>query len=120
MRNVMNRSALRIGVVVVATVAAAFPAAAGADEWKIVKQIRWSEEKAAGRVTGGELVPPQGDEDPAEQLMVRRTAEGPTILHVLTLKDPDVHGPAYMLKGQVRYEDMSGGYLELLNYFQDG
>ncbi len=120
MRNIMTRSPWNVGMMVFVAVAASCTAAARADESKIVKQIRWSEEKAAGRVTGGELVPPQPDEDPAEQLMVRRTADGPSILHVLTMDNPGVGPPVYMLKGQLRYEKVNGGYLELLNYFSDG
>jgi hypothetical protein len=115
----MKTSSWSIGVVFVAVVTASWMGIARGEDRGPVKPIRWSDEKAAGTLAAGEIMPRVGDQ--AEQLVVRWPKDGPKSIRILTLKDPGVGPPAYVLRGRVRYEDVkSAGYLELLNYFATG
>jgi hypothetical protein len=116
----MNRSDWGIGVLVIVVVAVDCRAAASADEPKVVKQIRWAEEKAAGHLVAGEVIDEPG-QIPAQQLAVRQSEDRSKSVHILTIDDPHVGPPAYVLRGRVRYEGVKkAGYLELLNYLPDG
>jgi hypothetical protein len=115
------RSSLGIVAVSVLTiVVACCTAAARADDSKIVRHIRWSEEKAAGHLAAGEVIDEPG-KIPPEQLVVRQSGDPSKSLHILTIDEPRVAPPAYVLRGRVRYEGVKKpGYLELLNYLPDG
>jgi hypothetical protein len=116
----MRTSSWSVSVVLVAVVTASWMGTARAEDRRPVKQIRWSDEKAAENLAAGEIIPRAGD-DRAEQLVVHWPKDGPTSLRILTLNDPGVGPPAYVLRGRVRYDDVkSPGYLELLSYFATG
>jgi len=71
-------------------------------------------------VTAGVTLPGQGP-DGATALRLQATAPGPTSFHLVTIDHPAVAGPAYVVAGQIRYQDVEGqGYLELWTVFPDG
>ena len=108
-----------IHAILVLTALASGATTLGADEGKVVRVVRWSEEQSAGRPVAGRIV-----EDPrrvlGEVLMLPCPQGERTRLSLLTLDQPAVGPPAYLLRGRVRYEHVKGqGYLELLNYFPE-
>jgi hypothetical protein len=71
-------------------------------------------------VNGGVVLPGQGPGG-TPVLELRATASGPTSFHLVTIDHPAVAGPAYVVAGQVRYQDVEGqGYLEMWTVFPDG
>lgn len=102
-----------------AVLSVAFLASAAFAE-ETLRQISWSELKAEGKLSGAEVLPPD-DQDPFERLRVVNAKEQPLTATVLTVEDPGVGGPAYAIKGEVRYEDVQGtGYLEMWSFFPEG
>lgn len=111
---------LRISMAIVLGALAAGAPFAKAQEAKRIGEVRWSELKAAGKLTAGEVVN-NADATPSEQLVVEVPKDSPQLVHLCTLDDPGVGPPAYVLRGSVKYEDISSqGYLEMWNYFPDG
>ncbi len=71
-------------------------------------------------VTAGVTLPGQGP-DRATAVRLQATAPGPTSFHLVTIDHLAVVGPAYVVAGQVRYQDVDGqGYLEMWTVFPDG
>ena len=71
-------------------------------------------------VTAGVTLPGQGP-DGATAVRLHATAPGPTSFHLVTIDHLAVVGPAYVVAGQVRYQDVEGqGYLEMWTVFPDG
>ncbi len=91
--------------------------ALAADQGTVVKRVRWSEEKSAGRHIEGTIVN-DPDEALGEVVMLPCAGDSRPRLRLLTLEEPGVGPPAYLVRGRVRYEDVAlAGYLEMLNYF---
>lgn len=71
-------------------------------------------------VSGGRALPGEGP-DGATALQLRATAPGGTSFHLVTIDDPQITGPAYVVAGQVRYEGVEGqGYLEMWSVLPGG
>jgi len=80
------------------------------------RTIDWSKTP----VTAGVTLPGQGP-DGATAVRLQATAPGPTSFHLVTIDHLAVVGPAYVVAGQVRYQDVEGqGYLEMWTVFPDG
>lgn len=96
------------------------PLAVADDEMKTVRTLRWSEEREAGRLSEGDVRQHPGGE-PDESWTIRRDGTELAVFALATIDDPGVGGPAYMLRGMVRYEGVDPpAYLEMWNYFPDG
>lgn len=81
--------------------------------------FRWDELRKQGRASGTVL--PPGPGFPGHQLKVDNLKPTPSTVTVLTIDKPPIAGPRYVLRGQVRYDNVEGtSYLELWNYFPDG
>jgi len=108
------RSSVALAAVVFALVAAPVHAE------RTVQEIRWSELKEAGRLSGGEIVPPGGGA-PFESLLVTNPDKSPRVVPLFTLEQPGVGGPRYALRGEVRGKDVDGqAYLEMWSSFPAG
>ena len=85
-----------------------------------VQEIRWSALKDAGRLTGGEVVPPGGGVR-FESLRVTNPDGAPRTVPFLTIERPGIAGPRYALRGEVRGEDVDGqAFLEMWSFFPGG
>ena len=86
----------------------------------IGREFRWDELQKQGRSSVGTVLPPAAG-SPGHQLKVESRTPTPSTVTVLTVDKPAVAGPRYVLRGQVRYENVEGsGYLELWNHFPGG
>ncbi|MBX3415622.1 MAG: hypothetical protein KF708_23255 [Pirellulales bacterium] len=85
-----------------------------------VRHVRWTDLEAAGQALPGEIVS-DPNASPSGQLVVEVSKQHPVPVHLLTLDDPGVGPPAYVLRGSVKCENVDApGYLEMWNYFPDG
>lgn len=85
-----------------------------------VRPLRWSDMQAAGQLSAGEVVE-RPDSSPSEQLIVEVSPTSPAPVQILTLDDPGVGAPGYVIYGNVKCEGItSPGYLELWSHFPDG
>jgi hypothetical protein len=85
----------------------------------VVKSISWQAEQKANRLLSGQV---QSDptQKPGEWLEVAAT-DGKRLIPLLEINDPGVAAPAYMLRGQIRYEGVEGdGFLEMWTHLPDG
>lgn len=84
------------------------------------RDFKWDELQKQGHRSAGTVLPPAPG-SPGHQLKVESSKATPSTLTVLTIDKPPIAGPRYMLRGQVRYDNVEGsGYLELWNYFPNG
>jgi hypothetical protein len=84
------------------------------------RAFKWEELQTQGRVSAGVVLPPEPG-SPGHRLRVDNDQPKPTTVTVLTVDPPQIAGPRYRLRGQVRYDNVEGaGYLEMWNYFPDG
>jgi hypothetical protein len=71
-------------------------------------------------VSSSRTLPGEGPEG-ATALQLQATAPGGTSFHLVTIDDPHITGPAYVVTGQVRYEGVEGqGYLEMWSVLPGG
>ena len=83
------------------------------------QELRWDELQKQRRIGAGAVLPPERGLSFHRLRVEGRQA--PSRVTVLTIEQPNVAGPRYVLTGQVRYEGVEGnGYLELWNHFPDG
>lgn len=98
--------------IAIALTAAALLASAPADAAETIKTVDWAEQKRAGPITAGEVLPP-GDGASTHRLLVRGARS-----KVWSLDNPGIHTQRYALLGQVRCRGVAGqGHLELWNVF---
>lgn len=80
--------------------------------------LDWSDIKEAGRLQAGEVM----EEDGQEVLRIQRVAGDPQTgpVPVVTIHDPGITAATYALRGDVRYEAVTGeGYLEMWNHIPE-
>ena len=83
------------------------------------REFKWNELQTRGQVSAGTILPPEAG-TPFHRLKIEGSSE-PKRVTVLTIDRPEIAGPRYNLKGQIRYEAIEGtGYLEMWNHFPDG
>jgi hypothetical protein len=84
------------------------------------RDFKWDELQKQGRRSAGTVLPPAPGSS-SHQLKVESRTPTPSTVTVLTIDKPSIAGPRYVLRGQVRYDNIEGsGYLELWNYFPNG
>jgi hypothetical protein len=82
---------------------------------KTLKEINWSELAKAGQLTQGTVV---NLPDKKEALKIENAGPEPLQATVLILEKPGINESFYMVRGEVRYDDVAGdGYLEMWNHF---
>jgi len=87
---------------------------------EVLRKISWSELEKSGQLAAGEVLPA----DPPKEghiLKIENEKNEPKQVQLLELNSPGITGPAYAIRGQVRYENVKGkGFLEMWNHFPDG
>lgn len=87
---------------------------------ELIREVSWQEMATEGRLSSGQIVPPEGERQFAA-LRIENPNPKPVTVTLLALDEPGVTQPRYAIKGQVRYEKVEGkGYLELWNHFPGG
>ena len=93
-------------------------AAATADA--AARDFKWEELQKQGRVSSGTVLPPESGSS-GHQLRVENNKPNSSSVTVLTIDQPPITGPRYLLRGQVRYDNVEGiGYLEMWSHFPGG
>lgn len=91
-----------------------------ADGAELLRKISWTKLQQSGAALPGEVLPAE----PPEQgsiLKITNPADEPKQVTLIELKNPGITGPAYAIRGRIRYENVHGkSYLEMRNYFPDG
>ncbi|MBI1346078.1 hypothetical protein GC163_07295 [bacterium] len=83
-------------------------------------KIDWQDQQAAQQLSSGQLLAAEGTEP--TRLRLEHQGAGPRQFQLAVLNDPPITTDhvSYVIRGRVRYENVTGvGYLELLNYFGD-
>ena len=82
--------------------------------------FKWEQLQKQGRVSAGTVLPPESGSS-GHPLRIENSGPKSSSATVLTIDQPQLTGPRYMLRGQVRYDDVEGiGYLEMWSLFPGG
>jgi hypothetical protein len=85
-----------------------------------LRTISWPQQRAAGKLISGEIVPPRPGQ-PFEALRVENTTDRIRTFTVATLDSPGIRQADWALTGKVQYVGVQGrGYLEVVCRFPDG
>jgi hypothetical protein len=93
----------------------------------VLRTLSWSELKASGELTAGEILSPEPPEK-GEILKIENPVDKPKQVTLFELKSPGIHAASYALQGRIRYENMKTrgwlpreySYLEMWSYLSDG
>lgn len=87
---------------------------------QVVRGFSWSQLKAAGRLTNGDVMP-MGQGSDAESLALSNQSARPVRVEILVIDQPGITAPVYALRGRIRCEGVEGvGYMEMWSHFPDG
>ncbi len=79
--------------------------------------IVWNEVKAAGNLSGGEVILAK-DESKGAILKIDNSKQTEKKTSVITIDNPDIKRAVYALIGEVSYKDVNGkGYIEMISHF---
>jgi hypothetical protein len=85
-----------------------------------LRTISWPQQRAAGKLVAGEIVPPRPGQD-FEALRVENTTARIHTFTVAVLDSPGIRQADWVLTGRVEYVGVEGrGYLEVVCTFPDG
>jgi hypothetical protein len=86
----------------------------------VLRETSWTTLQAEGRISGGTVEPPGGDERVARLKVENHEGQQVTVT-VLTLTQPPITRARYAITGSVRYEGVQGtAFLEMWSVFPDG
>jgi hypothetical protein len=84
------------------------------------RDFKWEELQKQGRVSAGTVLPPESGSS-GHTLRIENSKPDSLSVTVLTIDQPQLIGLRYMLRGQVRYDNVEGtGYLEMWSHFPGG
>lgn len=87
---------------------------------EVLRETSWTTLQAEGRISGGTVGPPGGDERVARLKVENHEGQQVTVT-VLTLTQPPITRARYAITGSVRYEGVQGtAFLEMWSVFPDG
>jgi hypothetical protein len=91
---------------------------------KPLMEVTWRSLEREGRLIGGEIVSSGGEQGDVLRVKGADDSAAQGILNVIKLAEiqpPEIKTQAYLLSGQVRYQDVEGiGFLEMWSHFPDG
>jgi len=87
---------------------------------KVLQEFSWSKLQADGRLTSGRVIPPDGAKEFESLEVSGREGHFFRDVTVLTVDNPGISRATYAIRGEVRYDNVSSGYLEMGNHFADG
>jgi hypothetical protein len=80
---------------------------------EVIEEFSWSRLEAEGRLMDGKVAS-------GRLLVDNQKGSWPVYTSVLTIDRPKITAPTYALRGEVRYENVEGGYLHMRSHFPDG